>query len=148
MPSFLIVRRLCFTNCHFAALFLFCVVGLRVVSAEPVPAIHVQGSMHGFLLLKSAEGKVIAVGDEISVAKGKEVHSRLTFRFRDGSIDDETTVFKQGSVFQLVSDHHVQKGPSFPEPLDLTMNVPSGKVTWHEVKSGKTEVKSEQMDLP
>jgi len=104
--------------------------------------------MHGFLLLKSAEGKVIAVGDEISVAKGNQVHSRLTFHFRDGSIDDETTVFKQGSVFQLVSDRHVQKGPSFPEPLDLAVNVPAGEVTWREMKDGKQEVKSEHMDLP
>jgi hypothetical protein len=147
MP-FLSIRRLLCIVLYLPALAVWVGIDVPTATAEPIPAIHVQGSMHGFLLLKSADGKVIGVGDQISVAKGNQVRSKLTFHFRDGSIDEETTVFKQGSVFQLVSDHHIQKGPSFPEPLDLAMNVPSGKVTWHEVKSGKTEVKSEQMDLP
>jgi hypothetical protein len=104
--------------------------------------------MHGFLLLKSADGAVIAVGDQVNIARGDTVRSRLTFHFRDGSIDDELTVFRQGSVFQLLQDHHVQKGPSFPEPLDVTMDVMSGQVTWREQKDGKDEVKTEHMDLP
>lgn len=29
---------------------------------EPIPAKQVQGSMHGFLILKSVDGKTIAVG--------------------------------------------------------------------------------------
>jgi len=119
-----------------------------VALADPVPARHKQGSIHGFLLLKSAEGKVIAVGDQINVAHGGQVHSRLVFHFRDGSIDDETTVFRQGKVIQLVSDHHIQRGPSFPEPLDVTVNVAAKQVTWHEIKDGKDEVKIEQMDIP
>jgi hypothetical protein len=47
-----------------------------------------------------------------------------------------------------VSDHHVQKGPSFPDPLDLAVNVPKGTVTWRERKDGREEVKTEQMQLP
>ena len=117
-------------------------------SAEPVPATHKQGSMHGFLLLKSEEGKVIAIGDETNIARGDEIRSRLTFHFRDGSIDDETTTFRQGSVFQVIRDHHIQKGPSFPQPLDMTVNGSAGEVTWREEKDGKSEVKVEHMDLP
>jgi hypothetical protein len=117
-------------------------------SAEPIPVKEKQGATRGFLALRSTDGKVIAEADQIGVVEGKLVRSRLTFHFRDGSIDDETTVFKQGAVFQLISDHHIQKGPSFPEPLDLTVNVPAGKVTWYEKRGGKEEVKTEHMDLP
>jgi hypothetical protein len=117
-------------------------------SAEPVPATHKQGSMHGFLLLKSEDGKVIAIGDETNIVRGDVVRSRLVFHFRDGSIDDETTTLRQGSIFQLVRDHHIQKGPAFPQPLDMTVNVPGEEVTWGEVKDGKTEIKTEHMDLP
>jgi hypothetical protein len=117
-------------------------------SGQPVPATHKQGSRHGFLLLKSEDGKVIAIGDQINDVHGDEVRSSLVFHFRDGSIDDETTTFRQGSVFHLLRDHHVQKGPSFPEPLDMTVNVPAGEVTWREIKDGKDEVKTEHMNLP
>jgi hypothetical protein len=113
-----------------------------------VAAHRKQGSSHGFLLLKSTDGKVIAVGDQISITHGDQVRSRLVFHFRDGSIDDETTVFRQGTVLALMSDHHIQRGPSFPEPLDMMVNVASKQVTWHEVKDGKDEVKSQQMDIP
>src|SRR4051794_25640658 len=119
------LHRLFCTALYLPALPLLLAVSSPTAIAEPIPSLHVQGSMHGFLLLKSADGKVIGTGDQISVAKGNQVRSKLTFHFRDGSIDEETTVLKQGSVFQLVSDHHVQKGPSFPDPLDLTVNVPS-----------------------
>ena len=129
-------------------LVLFTGFGFHDASAEPIPVKQKQGAMHGFLVLKSSEGKVIAVGDEVNTVGGNQVRSRLIFHFRDGSIDDEISVFRQGTVFQLVSDHHIQKGPSFPEPLDLAVNVPAGKVTWHEYKDGHDETKTEHMDLP
>jgi hypothetical protein len=116
--------------------------------AEPVPATYKQGSLHGLLLLKSQDGKVIAIGDQINVVRGDVIRSELIFHFRDGSIDDEVAEFRQGSVFQLIRDHHVQKGPSFPKPLDLTVNVPGGEVTWHEMKDGKNDSKTQHMDLP
>ena len=107
-----------------------------------------QGAVHGFLLIRNADGKVIATGDQVSIVHGQEIHSRLTFRFKDGSLDDETTVFRQGSVFQLISDHHIQKGPSFPKPVNVHLDARSGEVTYTEFKDGRTETKSEHMDLP
>jgi len=104
--------------------------------------------MHGFLLVKSAQGKVIGVGDLVQVAEGGRVHSRLLFRFRDGSIDDESSVFLQKDALHLVSDHHVQKGPSFPAPLNVTISAPASEVTWREAAGGKIEVHREHMDLP
>jgi hypothetical protein len=87
-------------------------------------------------VLKTLEGKVLAVGDLVQVSNGDRVVSRLTYRFRDGSVDDETTVFTQRKVFQLVSDHHIQKGPIFPKPLDVMVNAGTGEVISRD-KDGK-----------
>src|SRR5258708_32077698 len=117
--------------------------------AEPIPVRHVEGTVHGFLALRSKEGRVVAVGDLFQVVRGDRVTARLLFTFKDGSIDDETTVFTQRGNFQLISDHHIQKGPSFPQPMDVSIDVPSGQVTVRSAgKGGKEEVSSEHLDLP
>jgi len=116
--------------------------------AEPIPAQEKQGSVSAFLVLKSMDGKVIAVADQIQTVLGNQVHARLTFHFLDGSIDDETSVFTQGRTYQLVSDHHIQKGPSFPKPLDVSINVGTGMVTLREMKDGKQKVETKRLDLP
>jgi hypothetical protein len=117
--------------------------------AEPIPVRHVEGTVHGFLALRTQEGRALAVGDLFQVVRGDRVTSRLLFRFKDGSVDDETTVFSQRGNFQLITDHHVQKGPSFPQPMDLSIDVPLGQVTVRSTgKDGKEEVKSEHLDLP
>jgi hypothetical protein len=117
--------------------------------AESIPVLHMEGTVHGFLALRSKEGRVLAVGDLFQVVRGDRVTSRLLFRFKDGSVDDETAVFTQHGNFQLITDHHLQKGPSFPQPLDLSIDVRSGMVTVRSTgKDGKEEVKSEHMDLP
>lgn len=104
--------------------------------------------MSGFVVLKSADGRVIAVGDETETIDRNKVRSRLILRFRDGSIDDEVSVFTQDMVFRLLTDRHIQKGRSFKEALDVSLNVPSGTVTWRGTKDGKQKVESEHMDLP
>jgi hypothetical protein len=92
---------------------------------------------------------VLAVGDLIQVVRGDWVTSRLLFRFKDGSVDDETTVFSQRGNFQLITDHHIQKGPSFPQPMDLSIDVRSGRITVRSTgKDGKEDVTTEHMDLP
>jgi hypothetical protein len=116
---------------------------------ESIPVRHLQGTVHGFLALRSKEGRVLAVGDLFQVVRGDRVTSRLLFRFKDGSVDDETAVFSQRGNFQLISDHHVQRGPSFPHPMDLSIDVRSGQVTVRSTgKDGKEEVTTEHMDLP
>src|ERR1017187_6265478 len=99
--------------------------------AAPVPVRFTNGTLHGFLELRSAEGHVLASGDLIQVAHGNQVTTRLLFTFKDGSIDDETTVFSQHRNFQLITYHHIQKGTSFPHPIDLLIDARSGKVTLH-----------------
>jgi hypothetical protein len=71
--------------------------------AESIPVRHVEGTVHGFLVLRSQEGRALAVGDLYEVVRGDKVTSRLLFRFRDGSVDDETTVFSQRGTFRLLN---------------------------------------------
>ena len=127
---------------------LFCAFGLNA-TAEPVIVHHLAGTIHGFLELRSENGDVVASGDLIEFTHGGQVTTETVFHFKDGSLDDETTVFSQRRTFQLVSDHHIQKGPAFPHPMDVTIDCRSGQVTVRtEGKDGKEEVKTDHMDLP
>ena len=117
--------------------------------AEVVPVRYSEGVTHGFLSLKNPAGTRVASGDFIQTTRGDRVSSRLVYRFKDGSIDDEVAVFTQRGHFRLISDRHVQKGPAFEQPIDTTIDVASGQVTvryqdGHGVE--KTEV--ERLELP
>ncbi|AFL90223.1 hypothetical protein Terro_4015 [Terriglobus roseus DSM 18391] len=137
------------TYVHRSLSLLLCpLLSIGLASGETIPARHRQGSVHAMLLIYNEAGKLVGVADDTNVARGKTWVSRLTMRFRDGSLDDETTVYTQGKNLRVVSDHHIQKGPSFPKPIDTTVNAASGNVTWHEMKDGKDEVKTDHMDLP
>jgi hypothetical protein len=119
----------------------------RCSDAEPVRVRFAEGLVHGFLALRAPNGALVAEGDLIQVARGTRVTSRLVFRFRDGSVHDETAVFSQQGVFRLVSDHLIQKGPSFPHPLEMSV-----EPTRHVVivrytdDDGKEQVETERLD--
>jgi hypothetical protein len=120
-----------------------------MLSAEPVPVRHREGTAHGFLLVRTLEGTAIATGDLVQVPHGDQITSRLAFNFEDGSIDDETTVYSQRVVFRLISDHHVQKGPSFPNPIDMSIDGSTGKVVVHFTDgNGGERVTTDHFDFP
>lgn len=116
--------------------------------AEQVRVVQTQGDVHGLLLLKDENGKVIADGDQIYRAHGSTVFSRTIFTFRDGSVDDEETTFHQGSTLRLIRDHHIQKGPSFPKPIDLTIDVPKDEVSWTDLSKKDNQPNRKHMKLP
>ena len=117
--------------------------------AEPVAVRHREGTLHGFLLVRTIEGTAIATGDLIQVPHGDRVDSRIVFRFKDGSIDDETTVYSQNGVFRLISDHHIQRGSSFPHPIDMSIETSTGQVTVHFTDNdGKDRVTNDHFDFP
>ena len=117
--------------------------------ADPMPVRYVQGSFHGFLELRSEAGSVVASGDSLQFVQGDRITTETIFHFKDGSIDDETTVYTQHRTFHLISDRHIQKGPSFPHPMDVLIDARSGEVTMRSTdKDGKEEVKTEHMNLP
>ena len=69
-----------------ATLILMCAVLLpiRLVPADQVAALHTQGELHGFLVLRDVNGDAIADGDVAQVTRGDRVTTRLVFRFKDG----------------------------------------------------------------
>jgi hypothetical protein len=118
------------------------------LSGEPVAVKHIEGSVHGFLVLRTLEGTTIADGDMIQFAAGNRVTTRLLFHFKDGSLHDETTVYSQGREFRLVSDHLVQKGPAFPQPLDLRIDGAGDVTVRYTNDRGAPKVQTEHFDLP
>ncbi len=119
------------------------------MAAEPVRVRHTEGVVHGFLALRTLEGETLADGDLIQAFRGGRVTSRLVFHFKDGSIHDETVVFTERGLFRLVSDHLVQKGPSFPHPIDVTIDGTSGdvRVVYQEDNEEKKRL-TKRMKLP
>jgi hypothetical protein len=120
--------------------------------AEPVAVKHWEGLTHGFVSLRTLEGVRLADGDLIQTtsprAGGNRVTAKLSLRFKDGSLHEETTVFMQQKTFRLVSNRVVQKGPAFKTQLDATV-LASGKVTVRAAdEHGKEERFDEQLKLP
>lgn len=127
---------------------LICAIQPRLHAAPQVVR-YAQGSYHGFLELLSPDGQVVALGDSTQVVRGDRVTSQTTFTFKDGSTDEETTVFSQHSTFQLISEHHIQKGPFFPHPMAVFVEARSGEFITRTIgKDGKEEVKASRVQLP
>jgi hypothetical protein len=117
--------------------------------AEPISVRHIQRPMHRFMVARSADGKTIATGEFSQVVQGEEVTMRITYRFADGSIDDEATTYTQRGAFRLVRNHHIQKGPFFTKPVDFTVEAASGIVTSRTIdKNGRVHVGNKHMKLP
>jgi len=118
------------------------------IPAEEIAVRHPEGLVHGFVALRTLDGRTLADGDLIQTARGGRVTSRLIFRFRDGSLHDETVVYSQDRVFRMWSDHLVQKGPSFEQPVDLQIDGQSGQVTVRYAEEGKEKTLTERLTLP
>jgi hypothetical protein len=104
--------------------------------------------MRGFMAVRSEAGALLGYGEFVQVAHGDRVTLRITLRFRDGSLDDETAVYTQHRVFQLVTDHHIQHGPFFAKSLDLTVHADGDIVVSTVDKDGKHETETNHIDLP
>jgi hypothetical protein len=117
--------------------------------ADPVRVRHLEGRIHGFLVLRDLDGKVLASGRLIQNAKGNTVTSELGFRFKDGSVHQETSQFSQRRTFQLLTYRLVQKGPAFKRPMDMSVTVSTGQVTIRYTDDdGKEKTIAERLDLP
>ncbi|HKD17015.1 MAG TPA: hypothetical protein VKG23_04025 [Thermoanaerobaculia bacterium] len=115
---------------------------------QPVAVRYPEGITHGFLVLRTLEGAHLADGDLIQTAHGEQVTSRMVLRFLDGSLSDETVVFSQRGHFRLLSDHLVQKGPSFPVPLEASIDAVKGTVAVRWEEKGETKTANERFDPP
>ncbi len=117
--------------------------------ADPVPVKYREGSVHGYLAIRSLDGKILGAADLTQTIRGEVLTSRLLYRFRDGSIDDDTAVFsQQHGVFRLISDHHIQKGPRFPKPMSVMIQATTGEVTVRYKDKDQEKVETTHLDLP
>lgn len=111
--------------------------------------LHTEGLVHGFLVLRTMEGEALADGEITQVPHGDRITSHLILRFKDGSINEETVVFSQRNSFRVVSHHLVQKGPTFKQPMDVSLEVSTGKITVRYTDdAGKEKVITDRLKLP
>jgi hypothetical protein len=120
------------------------------VAAEPVAVRFTEGVTHGFLALRTPDRGLIAAGDLTQVARRGAVESRTVFRFKDGSLWDETVVYTQERVFTLQSYRLLQKGPVFPEDSEVSLERHAAKyrVTTTARDGRKEAVLNGAFDLP
>lgn len=120
-------------------------------AAEPVAVRFTEGMAHGFLTLRTLDHAQIASGDLLQlVRRGGAVESRMVFRFKDGSLLDETVLFTQQRVFTLQSYRLLQKGPVFGEDTEITFERASRKYRVKTVAraGGKEDVLEGTLTLP
>jgi hypothetical protein len=116
--------------------------------AQPVAVRQLEGQLHGFLVLRTLGGAIVANGELTQASHGNEMTVRMVYHFKDGSLQDETTVFSQSGHFKLISDHLIQKGPVFKHPMDVAINAASGDVTVrYQDDHGKEKVDAAHLDL-
>jgi hypothetical protein len=119
------------------------------ISASPVGVRYREGLLHGFLMLSTLDGTPIAQGDLTQLPHGNQITSKLTYHFKDGSRQEETTVFAQRGNFRLISYHLVQKGPAFHNATEVSITASTGQVTvQYTDDDGKEKVENERLKLP
>jgi hypothetical protein len=117
--------------------------------AEQIPVKYAQLPMHSSMVARTETGKIIARVEFTQVVEGDEVTMHLTYHFLDGSIDDETTTYRQQGTFRLVRNHHMEQGPFFPRPVDFAVEATTGMATSRTADwMGKIQVESAHIDLP
>jgi hypothetical protein len=123
---------------------------IGTLGAAPVRVRFVEGSLHGFLSLRSVEGALIAEGDLIQVARGEEFEKRMVFRFKDGSLLEESVVFTQRIVYTMQSYRLLQHGAAFTEDIEISMERATGKyhVKTKAHKDGRETVLNGKLELP
>lgn len=121
---------------------------LGALHGEPIRVRHVEGVAHGFLVVHNAAGEAIAYGDMIQDTNRGVVTSRLTFHFKDGSLYDDTTTFSERRVFRVLSDHLIEKGASFKQPMETWINGRTGEFKALTTDKGKESSVSKKMKLP
>src|SRR5262245_5674598 len=84
------------------------------LAAAPIGVRLREGTVRGFLAIRSADGERIGHGELTQRPRGDVIEGHLRLQFHDGSIHDELTTFSQRGVFRLEAYRLMQRGPSFP----------------------------------
>lgn len=134
---------------RFSWLPIFLLLACGTAHAAPVSVRFNEGMVRGFLELNDSSGKRIASGDFLQLPREGEVKSRIVLYFKDGSLHDETVVFSQQHSFLLKSYRLIQKGKSFDEDLDVSLERGTGKYRVKvKGKDGREKVLEGELELP
>lgn len=120
------------------------------LAAAPIPVRFAEGSLHGFLVLRNQQGMLLANGDLLQVTRGSEIQKTTVFRFKDGSLFEETAVFSQQGFYTLQSYRLEQRGPAFTEDTKISLERATGKyrVETQAHRGGPAKVLEGTLDLP
>jgi hypothetical protein len=132
-------------------LLLACALLAGPARADVVRARFPEGGTHAFLTLSAAaEGGTLADGEIVAVPRGDRVQSRLVWRFRDGSFQDEATVFEVRPLLRLISFKQVQRGPSFPADVEVSFSRQPGeyRIVRRERDKKEPEESKGTLELP
>jgi len=144
-----IASRLSASAAALLCLLSFMLVCARPLNAAPIAVRFTEGLVHGFLVLNNSAGSRIASGDFLQIPQGANIKSRILLHFKDGSLHDETVVFSQQHQFVLQSYRLVQKGPSFQDEMDISLDRSSGSyLVKVRGKGGEEKVLHGKLELP
>ncbi|MGA7629845.1 MAG: hypothetical protein WCB11_03705 [Terriglobales bacterium] len=133
----------------YAGLAIVSLLAPSILRSEDVLVRHRQGALRGFLVLRTSDGALIADGEASQVVSGSRVTAKTLFHFKDGSTYEETAIYSQSKTFRLQHYHLIERGPSFPNPVEVLIDCLRGQV---EVRSqddkGHDKVIKQHMDLP
>jgi hypothetical protein len=122
---------------------------LKPVFADTVPVRQTDGPVHGFLLVKTLDGKTIGEGDLTETVKAATVRMQTILRFYDGSYYEETSEFSQRGQFRLLRNHLIQKGPSFKQVMERSIDASTGQViVRYTDDKGQGKEETQRFDLP
>ena len=122
---------------------------VSTLHAAPVAVRFPEGSLHGFLAVRALDGETLGYGEQFQSFRDGGIEARLILRLNDGSVHDETVVFTQQKVFMVRSYRLVQRGPSFPKPLDGSVDRASQQFKVKYRDENETEKLAEgRLELP
>lgn len=121
----------------------------RRIEPAAIPVRYTEGTVHGFLALRTAAGALLAHGDLLQVVRNGGIESRMVFHFPNASVFEETVTFTQHHVFTMQSYHLVQSGPAFADDIEVSLSR-SGQyvVKTRSHEDGREKQYAGTLDLP
>ena len=122
---------------------------VAAAGADTVRVRFPEATTRGFLAVRTPDGALIGHGELRQLARGVEIDSRLTLRFKDGSLHDESTTYSQRGAFRLEAYSLTQRGPSFPG-AEIAFDRKSGRyrAKTRERPDGPEETASGELEMP
>ena len=124
-------------------------LALAPAKPEGVAVRWSEGSVHGFVDLRTQAGQLLSHGDVLQTPRDSDLKSELIFHFGDSSLFQETVTYTQHQTFRLESYHLIQRGKAFAQDIDATFS-DDGRyvVTTTSHKDGKQQRYDGTMQLP